>query len=479
MQYDAVIIGAGPSGLAAAARLSHFGVSVCLLEAHNRLGGLSSWHHVRGREISSGLHAFTNFSKDGKGGPLGKLLRQLRMKYSDLELREQGSSSIHFPSATLRFSNDPEYFRSQVAERFPDEIDGFDRFRARILETDEGELTTLQQSARDVMARHIRDPLLIDMLFCPVMFYGNPGGVGDGLDAQRTSPDMDWLLFCVIWKCIFETGLGYPADGIRPLWEALARRVTEDGGVIRMASRVTGLKSTGGRISAALLESGEEIEGGIFLSSAGGRETQELLGAADVRPKIPAGPISVVEGICLLDCTAVDAGMTDTVTFYSFNDVFRFGRPAGIVEDSCGLICAPGNYRPAAGPAENLLKLSQLASYPVWAALEPKAYVFAKHETAAGMSRALGELGIAPIKAKDAPGKFAVWDDIFTPMTLCRYASHDEGALYGSTVKSRSGATPFSNLFLIGADQGFHGIVGAMLSGVAMANIHLLAKRGG
>ena len=99
--YDAVIIGAGPSGLAAAARLSHFGASVCVLEAHARIGGYSSWHHVGGREISSGLHAFTNYSPDGRSGPLGKLFRQLRIKYQDLELRAQGSSSIRFPSARM------------------------------------------------------------------------------------------------------------------------------------------------------------------------------------------------------------------------------------------------------------------------------------------------------------------------------------------------------------------------------------------
>ncbi len=37
--------------------------------------------------------------------------------------------------------------------------------------------------------------------------------------------------------------------------------------------------------------------------------------------------------------------------------------------------------------------------------------------------------------------------------------------------------TDCENLFLIGADQGFHGIVGAMLSGVAMVNLHWLAKQ--
>lgn len=475
MTYDAVIIGAGPSGLAAAARLAHFDVKVCLLESHCRLGGLNSWHHVKGREISSGLHAFTNFNPTGRGGPLGKLLRQLRISYADLELCPQGVSSIRFPSATLHFSNDLEYFRNEVARVFPAEIDNFDRFRSLIRETDEGELTDRRTSAREVLTGYIRDPLLVDMLLCPVMFYGNPGGVGDGHDGERTLPDMDWLLFCVIWKCIFETGIGYPAAGIRPLWESLAKRIVEDGSVVRMSSRVAHLKTDGGRVTAAVLESGEEITGNMFFSSTGAVETDLLLGKPRT-PEKPAGSITVAEGICLLDCPAVDAGMTDTVIFFSLEDRLDFREPRGLLNDSAGVVCAPGNYQLPEGHEENIIKISQLASFDAWKELTPEAYEFAKQDVAAGMASALGKLGIVPTKAQYAFGKYGIFADLFTPMTLLRYTGHADAAIYGSPVKSRTGATSCANLFLMGADQGFHGIVGAMLSGVAMVNLHFLTK---
>lgn len=473
MTYDAVILGAGPSGLAAAARLCHFGLSVCLLEAHCRLGGLSSWHHVGGREISSGLHAFTNYLPGGRGGVLGKLLRQLRIKASDLDLRPQGTSSIRFPGATLRFSNDIELIREQVAAAFPASIDAFDRFRALVRQTDEGEVTRRQTSARAVLEAHIADPLLVDMLLCPVMFYGNPGGVGDGDDGGRQRPDMDWLLFCVVWKCIFESGFAYPAAGMRPLWEQLARRIAEDGGVIRMASPVAEFVVRDGRAVAARLASGEEIAGERFFSSAGAVETLELLGDPPAaRP--PVGFVSVVEGISLLERPAVSAGLEDTTVFYSFEDVFRFRRPDALTDAASGVICVPGNYD---GVEESLIKVSNLASYPAWSALSPDAYRAAKREVAAGMTAALARLGTDLAALRDKPGKFGDWDDVFTPVTLKRFTGHADGALYGSPVKSRTGETPCPNVFLIGADQGFHGIVGAMLSGVAMVNMHLLAKR--
>ncbi len=483
MAFDAVIIGAGPAGLAAAARLAHFGVSVCLLEAHRRPGGLSSWHHVRGREISSGLHAFTNYNPDGRGGPLGKLLRQLRLKYADLELRPQGRSAIRFPSAALDFSNDPELIRQRVAAAFPAGIDGFDRFRRLVRETDEGEFTTRQTSAREVLEAHIREPLLADMLLCPVMFYGNPGGVGDGRDGARGRPDMDWLLFCVVWKCIFESGFAHPARGMRPLWEALAGRIAADGGLVRLGAPVRRFRLEGDRVVAAVLESGEEIAGKTFFSSAGAFETGALLGPGAAESERPVGGVSIAEAIAVLDRPASEAGMDETVIFYSFEDRFRFGRPPGLVEEANGVVCAAGNYLPLPGEGEeaktdHILKITQLASHPAWRRLGPDAYAEAKRRTAAGMARALGRLGIAPAGARNAPGKFGDFDDLFTPLTLERFTGHAEGALYGSPVKARSGATSRANLFLIGADQGFHGIVGAMLSGVAMANLHVLGKRG-
>ena len=60
--------------------------------------------------------------------------------------------------------------------------------------------------------------------------------------------------------------------------------------------------------------------------------------------------------------------------------------------------------------------------------------------------------------------------DMFTPTTVERYTWRKRGAIYGSAKKYRTGVTPISNLFLCGTDQGFLGIVGSMLSGIALAN---------
>lgn len=68
--YDAVIIGAGMSGLAAAVRLGMFGQKVLVVERHNATGGLNSFYARGRRKYDVGLHALTNWVPEGtKGAP--------------------------------------------------------------------------------------------------------------------------------------------------------------------------------------------------------------------------------------------------------------------------------------------------------------------------------------------------------------------------------------------------------------------------
>ena len=77
--YDAIIIGAGMSGLAAGIRAAYFEKRVCILERHYTIGGLNSFYRLRGRDYDVGLHAVTNFTPPGsRHGPLARSLRQLR-----------------------------------------------------------------------------------------------------------------------------------------------------------------------------------------------------------------------------------------------------------------------------------------------------------------------------------------------------------------------------------------------------------------
>jgi hypothetical protein len=67
---------------------------------------------------------------------------------------------------------------------------------------------------------------------------------------------------------------------------------------------------------------------------------------------------------------------------------------------------------------------------------------------------------------------------MFTPRTITHYPNHLAGPIYGAPEKIRDGRTPYSNLFICGTDQGYLGIIGAMLSGITIANQHGLKPVG-
>ena len=133
MHYDVVIIGAGMSGLAAGIRLACYERSVCILEKHYAFGGLNSYYTLNRRPYDVGLHALTNYvPASNRHAPLNRVLRQLRIPRESLDLHEQRYSEIRFPDHRLRFSNGLARLTDEVAEVFPDQIDGFRRLGADI-----------------------------------------------------------------------------------------------------------------------------------------------------------------------------------------------------------------------------------------------------------------------------------------------------------------------------------------------------------
>jgi hypothetical protein len=118
--YDAVIIGAGMSGLAAAVRLGMFGRKVLVLERHNAPGGLNSFYARGKRKYDVGLHALTNWVPEGaKGAPLVKLMRQLRIRREELDLCPQLGSRVTMAGKNLRLNNDYEALLADVDREFP------------------------------------------------------------------------------------------------------------------------------------------------------------------------------------------------------------------------------------------------------------------------------------------------------------------------------------------------------------------------
>lgn len=473
MHYDTLIIGAGLSGLAAGIRCAYYEQKVGVLERHFTIGGLNSFYRLRGRNHDVGLHAITNYAAPGtKTGPLSKLLRQLRIPWSDFALCEQKESSIAFPGITLRFTNDFSVLEEQICEQFPQQADRFRQFHQHLLAFNELDLQQQVVPARQVVESFLTDPLLIDMLFCPLMFYGS-----------AKPDDMDWNQFVVMYKSIFLEGFARPYDGVRPIMKTLIRKFREVGGELRLRSGVQQILLENGRAVGVILDDGTQLTADRILSSAGAVETLRMCAvsassrqaagteATVTEPAVTdlpeAGDVTFLEVIDCIDAEPADLGHDQTIIFFCNSDKFYYRKPDTPCDLRSGIICSPNNYQYDKPLAEGCIRMTALADHRYWLNLPDEEYHAAKAEWT-------GKIREAALQYLPDYRSHIQDTDSFTPRTIRRYTWHENGCVYGAPEKSLDGTTPFANLFLCGTDQGFLGIVGSMLSGITMANNHCL-----
>jgi phytoene dehydrogenase-like protein len=455
--YDTIIIGAGMSGLAAGIRLAHFGQRVCILERHTTIGGLNSFYRLNGRNYDVGLHAVTNYAPKGaRRGPLSRLLRQLRFTWDEFALAPQLGSSIAFPGVTLHFNNDFELFRSEVQRRFPEQKDNFERLLAELIDYDQLGGSGSERSARRIVSQILTDPLLVEMIFCPVLYYGGP-----------RRQDMDFGQFSIMFRSIFLEGLARPFAGVRLILKKLVRKYKELGGELKLRSGVARFGVKDGSIRSVVLDNGAELEARHVLSSAGWRETMRLCDEKEALASHPPGELSFIESISILDAQPQQLGCDRTIVFFNDSEVFQYERPEGLADVRSGVIASPNNYVYDEPLEEGVVRITSLANYERWAALDEPQYRLEK-------LRWYDEMVASAVRFVPDFRSAVVDTDMFTPTTIHRYTGHENGAVYGAPVKRYDGTTHLDNLFVCGTDQGLVGIIGSIISGITIANKYLL-----
>ncbi len=348
--YDTIIIGAGMSGLAAGIRLAHFGKRVCILERHSAIGGLNSFYRQRGRTYDVGLHALTNYAPKGtRSGPLSRLMRQLRLAWDQWALAPQLGSAIVFPGVTLQFSNDFELFESEVRRQFPRQSDNLRRLVAELLDYDQFGQAGERRSAREVVGRLIDDPLLVEMIFCPILFYGG-----------AREHDIDFDQFSILFRSIFLEGLARPLAGIQLILKMLIRRFKDLGGEIRLRAAVERMAVKDGAVQRVLLEDGSEVEAHSVLSSAGWTETMRLCDSGSPAEEPSPGRLSFVESISILDAQPRTLGYDKTIVFYNDSEQFHYEKPDDLADLRSGTVCSPNNFAYPEPLQEGVMRISAL-----------------------------------------------------------------------------------------------------------------------
>ena len=468
--YPLIIIGGGLSGLAAGIRVARFDQKVLILEQHNKPGGLNSYYYRKGILFETGLHAITNFAPpEEKKAPLNRLLRQLKIPRGKLSIHEQYGSEVLFPGlASMHFTNDFKVLTAEIDRQFPGSIDLFLAFVNKVKEFDPFKPYP-RISARTQLMEALRNELLVEMLFCPIMFYGS--------SEER---DMDFSQFVIMFSALFLEGMFRPGHPIKKFLDMLVSHYRSFGGELRLKTRVERILAGTARgrpaVRGVRLENGEEISCDCLLSTIGYLETlalcPEMLSGQPRTAPPQKGRLSFTESIYLLSRKETSHIRNDrTIIFYNHGEKFLYERPDDYVQLRSGVICFPDNFHGLPEKELRQLRITHMANYDLW----KEAARSDRGKTYHALKREWTE------KSKDVVGKITgnyreniVYEDSFTPVTIEKFTSKTNGAVYGSPNKIKDGRTGLKNLFIAGTDQGFLGIVGSMLSGVTIVNQQIL-----
>lgn len=465
--FDAVVIGAGMSGLAAGIRLALFDKKVLLLERHNAIGGLNSFYSINGRKYDVGLHAMTNYAPGVRGGSLTKIFRQLRIDPEEFKLSPQKQSKIVFGGHGLSFNNNLDFLKSQVKLQFPAQIDAF----CHLCDSINSEFNALSPekwniSALEVLPQFISDPLLINMLLLPLLFYGG---------SQEN--DIPWNQFVVLFKSIFLEGLARPYEGIRVILRILKDKYKSLGGIRKMKCGVRQIITCKDKAHSLVLDDSTTIFADHIISSIGYPETLRLCSdKAHTESHDNVGKLSFVETITVIKDQPKSLGWNDTIVFFNDSEHLEYECPHSLVNPNSGVICIPNNYDYADGSElpEGFLRITALANYKSWKGLNDLDYKQQKSIWFDVLqNKAFKHLKVAD---PDYVKSITLASDMFTPRTIEKYTGRLGGAVYGATNKNPTGETHLKNLYICGTDQGLLGVVGSMMSGIVMANRHVLAK---
>lgn len=459
MKYDAIVIGAGMSGLAAGIRLAMFDKKVVILEKHLVPGGLNSYFQRKNsdkggiRQFDVGLHALTNFVKKGeKGKPFSKLLKQLRLSYDDFKLSPQTHSKIVFPTMELKFSNDFELLLNEVHEKFSSHIDEFNLLTEKVKSYNELDLGSQYSSSRDVLKSIIKNDLLIEMILCPLLIYGS-----------AWEDDMDFSQFVIMFKSLYFEGFSRPEGGVRTIISLLLEKFKACGGEIRFKTAVTEIVTNDSGVATGVMVSGENLSADIIFSSIGYPETVKITKALSIRPRV--GAMTFLESIFVFDKKIPQEQNSSTIIFYNNASTYSYRPATHFFDSTSAVVCFPDNYGSFNQSGEGTVRVTYMANYEQWCSLPREKYIELKDQ--------VGKTAYELVKKLNPYfDGTCLFQDVFSPTTIEKFTWHLNGTVYGSIDKTRDGRTPVKNLFIIGTDQGFLGIVGSMLSGISMANLH-------
>jgi prolycopene isomerase len=289
VRYDAIVLGSGLGGSAAASLLALYGLRTLLLEKNPRLGGSCSFYEKQGFHVDVGTHMFTL----GNAGPLGWVQDRLgirpRLEFLRCEpicvLRGMGVD-LELPAA---FWRGPRFLAEAALQlRIPPrDWPGIVRFFKDLLTMREGEIDALEDVTVDqLMARYTNNPKIL-------------AGFGLLLGLYFVLPYWEVsaaeAVYC-FQKMARANALGYPRGGSIAVPATIIDGGRRHGLEVMTRAAARKIHVDGGRVRAVELEDGRAFETGVVVSSSALRDTVLRMTGEEHFPARYAAKVKEVKG---------------------------------------------------------------------------------------------------------------------------------------------------------------------------------------
>ncbi|MEM7663928.1 MAG: NAD(P)/FAD-dependent oxidoreductase [Pseudomonadota bacterium] len=286
--YDAIIIGSGPGGLAAASTLAKVRQAVLVLEQHYTIGGGAHTYARAGFVWDIGIHFSNDMITPGSPAKaVADFVGGGRMQWAEMSnefVYRIGQTTYRMPVLCGEQTHD--WFK----ETFPDEAENFDRFVAdyKRLARGMGLPMALQQSAPAGrlgapfrgLARRLTPKEAIRPAAKQLRTYFKD----ENLIACITSlwiafgvPPKDLPFFSVCGLSVGKNQLNYPDGGGAMIGRSLKEEIEAHGGEVYAYAKVEKILVDRGRAVGVRMADGSEVRSRSVISNAGARNTFDYL----------------------------------------------------------------------------------------------------------------------------------------------------------------------------------------------------------
>ena len=274
--YDTIIIGGGLGGLASGAILAQQGMHVCVLEQHTQAGGCLQSFTREGDTFDTGFHCVGGLRPGEVLYPFFRALRLLDLPW--LRMDESAFEEVILGDKNYFIAQGYRRFIKTLAHEFPHEEAGLRTFVKMLRSVgqtlpklfDEEETARrrtrklFSHSAHNFLYKTIRDPQLRRVI------------AGASLKMEPHAPTLPLYTFAQIHNSFIQSAWRLRGGGMQ-IVRRLIEQIEAAGGTVRTNARVTRLIGKSGRITAAELANGEQIEARFFISDIHPAQTLALV----------------------------------------------------------------------------------------------------------------------------------------------------------------------------------------------------------